>query len=264
MAYTLTAIERRILQVVCTALMESNRPPSVKELTEAAGLRSVASLHWYLDRLQAKGLIRRDPTRARAIEVDCQALKLARPVPASATTLPAGEPATAGAATPTVEVQAGPPTGPGLAKTAATRERPPATDQGREVHPESAVVVVPLLGKVAAGEPILATGDEAEAIYRLPIDLVGYDRDLFMLRISGDSMREAGILDRDLVVIHHQRAAADGEIVLALIDEEATVKRLSRRGGRIRLLSDNPAVAPIEADEAQVLGKVVTVVRQLR
>jgi repressor LexA len=240
MANDLTAIERRILELVCRTVNELGRPPSVKELTEAAELRSVASLHWYLDRLQEKGLIRAHPTRARAIEVDCQDIDLADPAPASE---PAG-PSAAPEVTP-----------------------PPAEEPAAalpEVTPESAAVEVPLLGEIAAGDPTLAE-PEVLATYRLPTDLVGSGASLFMLRIRGSSMTGAGILDGDLVVVRRQSDIDDGEVVAVRVgDEEATVKRLSRAAGRVRLLADNDAFEPIEPEQAAILGKVVTVIRRLR
>ncbi len=96
----------------------------------------------------------------------------------------------------------------------------------------------------------------------LPRDLVGSGT-LFALTVKGDSMTGAGIFDGDTVIIRQQPTADDGEIVAALMDDEATVKRLSRRGGRVRLLAENPAYDPIEPDEVSVLGKVVAVLRRV-
>ena len=126
----------------------------------------------------------------------------------------------------------------------------------------SAVASVPLLGQIAAGSPILAT-EQIEETLPLPQDLVGTGT-LFALRVKGDSMINAGIFDGDTVVIRQQKTADDGTIVAALIDgEEATVKRLSRKGGRVQLLAENPAYDPIEPDDVQLLGKVVAVLRRL-
>jgi repressor LexA len=123
---------------------------------------------------------------------------------------------------------------------------------------------VPLLGRIAAGSPILAEED-IEDILPLPTQLVGNDP-VFMLRVKGDSMIEAGIFDGDLVVVRRQADADDGDIVAALIDgEEATVKRLRRSPGKVILLPENPAYEPLVfTDGVQLLGRVVAVLRRLR
>lgn len=124
------------------------------------------------------------------------------------------------------------------------------------------VVEVPLVGRIAAGGPILAE-QNVEDTMSLPKDLVGSGT-LFALTVRGDSMTGAGILDGDTVIIRQQPDAHDGEIVAALVgDDEATVKRLSRKGGKVRLLAENPAYDPIEPDEVSVLGKVVAVLRRV-
>ncbi len=123
---------------------------------------------------------------------------------------------------------------------------------------------VPLVGRIAAGSPILASED-IEDVYPLPQALVG-SGPLFMLSVKGDSMIDAGILDGDLVVVRRQPDAADGDIVAALVDdEEATVKRLFRRDGRVILHAENPAYEDLVRDDGvAVLGKVVSVLRRLR
>jgi repressor LexA len=123
-------------------------------------------------------------------------------------------------------------------------------------------VEVPLVGRIAAGGPILAE-QNVEDTMALPRDLVGKGT-LFALTVRGDSMTGAGILDGDTVIIRQQPEASDGEIVAALVgDDEATVKRLSRKGGRVRLLAENPAYDPIEPEQVSVLGKVVAVLRRV-
>ena len=122
---------------------------------------------------------------------------------------------------------------------------------------------VPLVGRIAAGSPILASED-IENVMALPTDLVG-NGPVFMLEVRGDSMIDAGILDGDYVVVRKQDHARDGEIVAALVDgEEATVKRLRRADGKVMLISENPAYEPMvfERDVA-IIGKVVTVLRKL-
>jgi len=118
---------------------------------------------------------------------------------------------------------------------------------------------VPVLGNVAAGTPILA--QECIEDY-LTFDCAGREKEYFALRVRGESMLKAGILPDDLVVVRQQQTAVNGEIVVALLGEEATVKRLSRKGGKVWLLPENDAYQPIDGTEAQLLGKVVAVVRQ--
>lgn len=122
---------------------------------------------------------------------------------------------------------------------------------------------VPLVGRIAAGSPILATED-IETVMPLPEELVGSDP-VFMLEVRGDSMIDAGILDGDYVVVRRQPDARDGEIIAALVDgEEATVKRLKREGGRVILVPENPALEPmVFEDGVEIIGKVVSVLRKI-
>lgn len=120
---------------------------------------------------------------------------------------------------------------------------------------------VPLVGRIAAGGPILAE-EAVESVFPLPAELVG-DGDLFLLNVVGESMIEAAICDGDWVVVRRQPDADNGEIVAALLDEEATVKTLKRRDGHVWLLPQNPAFEPIDGDHAQILGKVVAVLRRV-
>jgi len=136
------------------------------------------------------------------------------------------------------------------------RETGPIRSKGR-----SDVIEVPLVGRIAAGGPILAEQNLDDSL-TLPRDLVGSGT-LFALTVKGDSMTGAGIMDGDTVVVRQQATADEGEIVAALIDDEATVKRLSRRGGKVRLLAENPDYDPIEPDEVSLLGKVVAVLRRV-
>ena len=118
---------------------------------------------------------------------------------------------------------------------------------------------IPVLGQVAAGSPILA--EECIEDY-LTIDCNGHEDEYFALRVRGESMLNAGILPGDLVVVHRQQTAYNGEIVVALLEDEATVKRLSRKNGEIWLLPENDAYSPIDGTHASLLGKVTAVVRQ--
>ena len=127
--------------------------------------------------------------------------------------------------------------------------------------PESDLAYVPVLGRIAAGGPILAE-QEVETIFPLPRDLVG-EGELFLLKVVGDSMIDAAICDGDWVVVRQQPTAENGDIVAALLDDEATVKTVKRRDGHVWLMPHNPAYAPILGDEATVMGKVVSVLRRL-
>lgn len=136
-----------------------------------------------------------------------------------------------------------------------------STDPQRQTKQAEAVADVPLLGRIAAGGPILA--DEAvEAVYPLPRDLTGAG-ELFMLHVVGDSMIDAAICDGDFVVVRRQNTADQGDIVAALIGDEATVKTLKRKDGHVWLMPHNPAYSPINGDEARILGKVVSVLRRI-
>jgi repressor LexA len=134
---------------------------------------------------------------------------------------------------------------------------------GPKAAPDMAGVrEIPVLGQIAAGAPLLAEQNIEETL-AVPEQLTSRGT-LFALRVRGDSMINAGILDGDTVIVREQPDASDGEIVAALVDEEeATVKRLSRKGGRVRLLPENDAYEPIEAESVRVLGKVVSVMRRL-
>jgi repressor LexA len=122
-------------------------------------------------------------------------------------------------------------------------------------------VLVPVLGRIAAGGPILAE-QLVEEVFPLPRTLVG-DGTLYMLRVQGDSMVDAAIADGDWVVVRQQPDAENGDIVAAMIDGEATVKTFRRRDGHAWLLPQNPAYSPIPADDASILGRVVAVLRKM-
>jgi len=147
--------------------------------------------------------------------------------------------------------------------------RDPTKPRAIEVHPGDSHMAmpkplptyVPLLGQIAAGAPILAD-EQVEEMLPLPRELVGQG-ELFMLKVRGDSMTEDGVFDGDYVVVRSQPEANEGDMVAALLDEEATVKRFSRRGSRIRLLPANPAYEPIDGEHAKLLGRVVAVLRRL-
>lgn len=135
----------------------------------------------------------------------------------------------------------------------------PEETDARDLHPAPAMV--PLLGNIAAGGPILAE-QAVESVFPLPREIVG-EGTLFLLNVRGDSMIEAAITDGDWVVVRQQPVAENGEIVAAMIDGEATVKTLKRRDGHVWLIPANPAYDPIPGDEATILGRVVAVLRRL-
>jgi len=134
-------------------------------------------------------------------------------------------------------------------------------DTGHDPELTSSTAFVPVLGRIAAGGPILAE-QSVEAVFPLPRDLTG-EGELFLLHVSGESMIDAAICDGDYVVVRRQQTAESGEIVAALLGDEATVKTLKRRDGHVWLMPHNPAFAPILGDDAQILGRVVSVLRKV-
>lgn len=203
--------QRQVLEFIRATVADRGYPPSVREIGEAVGLSSPSTVHSHLSALVEAGMIRRDPTKPRAIEVL------------------GGEPTASPA--------------------------PELPEDMREV---------PLVGRIAAGSPVLATED-VEDVFRLPESLVGRGP-VFMLRVKGDSMIDAGILDGDLVVVRRQPDANDGDIVAAMVEgDEATVKRLFRRDGQVILRAENEAFADMVFQQGvEVIGRVVSVLRSLR
>jgi repressor LexA len=198
----LTARQQRILTFIGDTVRERGYPPTVREIGEAVGLTSSSSVHSQLANLQRKGLLHKDPTKPRAIQID--------------------EPRVEGA-------------------------------------------VVPVLGRIAAGAPVLAS-EHVEEYLTVPMGFVdGVDH--FALRVTGDSMIDAGILDGDTVVVRRQDSAETGDIVAALLpgpaEDEATVKRLRLEKGGVILVPENPALEPFEMADGSILGVVVAVLRKL-
>ncbi len=221
----ITPRQRDILDVIRRTVEDRGYPPSVREIGEAVGLASPSSVAHQLGVLERKGLLRRDPNRPRAVVVSD----------------PDGGTGSAPAAsTPAAETEFDP-TGSGDAMPAAA--------------------FVPVLGRIAAGGPILAE-EAVETVFPLPREVVG-DGELFLLKVVGDSMVDAAICDGDWVVVRRQPTAENGEIVAALLDDEATVKTLQRRDGHTWLMPHNPAYSPIDGDHASILGRVVTVIRRV-
>jgi repressor LexA len=200
-----------ILEVIQRAVQAHGYPPSMREIGDAVGLRSLSSVTHQLNQLELSGYLRRDSGKTRAIEVLIDLPGIAAENPADAA--------------------------------------PPMGD----------AALVPLVGRIAAGVPITAD-QQVEEIFPLPRQLVGKG-ELFMLRVSGDSMLDAAICDGDWVVIRSQSTAENGDIVAAMLDSEATVKTFRRRDGHTWLLPRNSAFEPILGDHATVLGKVVAVLR---
>jgi repressor LexA len=221
----LTRRQQAILDVIRDSVERRGYPPSIREICESAGLASTSSVAHQLSMLERKGYLRRDPNRPRAVDVRTGSGKDRDP------------------ATPAVK--------------AARRAIAVSDDAPRGDTP----VFVPVVGRIAAGGPILAE-QAIEDVFPLPKSLVG-EGTLFMVKVVGDSMIDAAIADGDWVVVRQQQTAENGEIVAAMIDGEATVKTLQRRDGHVWLLPHNPAYAPIDGDEATVLGRVVTVLRRV-
>jgi repressor LexA len=206
-----TEKQLRILDVIRTFTAEQGYPPSVREIGERVGLSSSSTVQSHLKTLERRGLLRRDPTKPRAL------------VPAE------------------------------------SAQRAAAAPVRRDPGPDT--VSLPIVGRVAAGVPITAA-ENLEDTFALPASFVKRSG-AFMLRVKGDSMIEAAILDGDLIVVQPQPTAENGEIVVAMIDGEATVKTFYREAGRIRLQPENRNMEPIYVDDVTVVGRVDAVVRRL-
>jgi repressor LexA len=209
----LTGRQQEIWTFLTQYVDEHGYPPTVREIGEAVGLASPSTVHAHLANLERAGLIKRDPTKPRALELRRD---------------PKPEPARAA--------------------------------EADDVHR------LPLVGDIAAGGPLLAEQNVED--YLIVPEPLARGGEEFLLRVKGDSMVNAGILDGDIVVVRRQQTARDGEIVVALagLDEsadEATVKRFFRESGRVRLQPENDALEPIYADHVQILGVVTGVFRAL-
>lgn len=219
----LTPRQKRILGFLRDAIEQRGYPPSIREIGEAVGLASSSSVAHQLRVLEQKGFIKRDPNRPRALEVFLPELMAARKSISSADETD-------------FDI-----TGIGDAVPDATH--------------------VPLVGRIAAGGPILAE-ERVEEVFPLPKTLVG-DGTLFMLEVVGDSMIDAAICSGDYVVIKQQQTAENGDIVAALLDGEATVKTFQRKDGKVWLMPHNEAYDPIDGTHASILGKVTAVLRKV-
>ena len=222
----LTLRQRRILEMIKDTVETRGYPPSIREMGDAVGLASSSSVAHQLKVLEAKGFLRRDPNRPRALEVLL----------------------------------------PGAHEAAKVRPLHPAPaelefDQTgvNDAYPKP--VHVPMVGRIAAGGPILAE-ERVEDVFALPRQLIG-EGTMFMLEVKGDSMVDAAICDGDYVVVRQQATADNGDIVAALLEDEATVKTFKRTPGQVWLMPHNPAYEPIDGNQASILGKVVAVLRRV-
>jgi repressor LexA len=221
----LTPRQQRVLATIKEAIEKRGYPPSMREIGQAVGLTSSSSVAHQLRVLEAKGFLKRDPNRPRALEVFLPELMAARR---------------------------------SISGTDDTDASYDETGVG-DARPEAAYV--PMVGRIAAGGPILAE-ETLEEIFPLPRQLVG-EGTLFLLEVRGDSMIEAAICNGDYVVVRQEQTAENGEIVAALIDGEATVKTLQRKDGHVWLLPHNPAYEPIDGTHATILGIVTAVLRRV-
>ncbi len=185
-------------------------PPTVRDIGKAVGLASSSTVHAHLANLEKIGLLRRDPSKPRAIEL-------------------------------------------------LDRAMVNAVDSVRNIVAPGGL---PLVGSVAAGQPVFAE-ENIEEYIAVP-QIAGGEDGEYLLRVRGDSMKNAGILEGDFVVVRPQDTATDGEIVVALVGEEATVKRFFREADHVRLQPENEAMEPIRSKEVKVLGRVVGLLRSMR
>jgi repressor LexA len=200
----LTERQHKILDYIRYVTKVRNYPPSVREIGEAVGLSSSSTVHNHLNQLERRGLIKRDPSKSRTVQLVQDA----------------------------------------------------ELDQQRRN-----AVSVPIVGHVAAGTPILAEQNiEEHVLLSSELAKDGY----FMLRVRGDSMVNAGILDGDLVLVRPQQEAPNGSLVVALLEGEATVKRIERSNGHVKLIAENPAYQPIVTSSVTLVGVVRGVIRLFR
>jgi repressor LexA len=198
----LTKRQQEIFEFIKRYSSQHGYPPTVRDIGKAIGLTSSSTVHTHLANLEKIGLLRRDPSKPRALEL--------------------------------------------------------LVDQAKKAVGPSGL---PVVGRVAAGAPVLAE-ENIEEYIEVPV-LAGGDSGEYVLRVSGDSMRDAGILDGDHVVVRKQETARNGEIVVALVGEEATVKRYFKERDHIRLQPENDAHEPIRTRDVEILGRVVGVCRRV-
>jgi len=235
----LTKKQSDLLRFINERLKESGVPPSFEEMKDALDLRSKSGIHRLIMALEERGFIRRLPNRARALEV----LRL---------------PESSSPATPR-----GQKFSPSVIEGSLGRLRPQASPPHRDIDDAQQAVSIPVMGRIAAGTPISAIQSRTNTI-SVPPELLG-PGEHFALEVRGDSMIEAGILDGDTVLIRRQDVADTGDIVVALIDEEeATLKRLRKRGASIALEAANPAYETriFSQDRVNIQGKLISLMRR--
>ena len=201
----LTKRQQEIFDFIKRYSAKYGYPPTVRDIGKAVGLASSSTVHAHLANLEKAGLLRRDPSKPRALELLDKAADAVKSV----------------------------------------------------VSPGG----LPLIGSVAAGQPILAE-ENIEDYVQVP-EVAGGDEGEYVLRVRGESMKNAGILPGDFVVVRPQETAGDGEIVVALVGEEATVKRFFREDDHVRLQPENASMEPIRSKDVRVLGRVVGLFRNV-
>lgn len=216
MARKITKRQQQIYDFIRSYQTEKGYPPSVREMAAAVGLSSPSTVHAHLSALEAHGLIKRDKTKPRALEV--------------------------------FEQEGNPDNNLNI-----SQESPVAEMRG--------VVSLPLVGRVAAGMPILAE-QNIEDTFTVPTEIAS-DSSSFILEVHGNSMINVGIYNGDYIIVREQPSAMNGDIVVAMIDGSATVKTFYKERGRVRLQPENDAMEPIFADNPTILGKVVALMRRL-
>lgn len=216
MARKITKRQQQIYDFIRSYQTEKGYPPSVREMAAAVGLSSPSTVHAHLSALEAHGLIKRDKTKPRALEVFEQENGI---------------------------------------------ENSGDTAEGRAVPEMRGVVSLPLVGRVAAGLPILAE-QNIEDTFTVPTEIAS-DSSSFILEVHGNSMINVGIYNGDYIIVREQPSAMNGDIVVAMIDGSATVKTFYKERGRVRLQPENDAMEPIYADNPTILGKVVALMRRL-
>ncbi|MDO4789094.1 MAG: transcriptional repressor LexA [Johnsonella sp.] len=201
--HNISAKQEEILSYIKDCILKKGYPPSVREICKAVDLRSTSSVHSHLEALEKKGLIRKDPTKPRTIEIVDESFNLTR----------------------------------------------------REI------VNVPLLGEVAAGEPIFAQENISD-YFPIPAEMLP-NTETFMLKVRGDSMINCGIFEGDQILVSKQPSASNGDIVVALVEDSATVKRFYKENGHFRLQPENVSMEAIIVDQVEILGKVIGLLRMM-
>lgn len=194
--------QREVYRFLLSYTESKGYPPSVREICDAVDLRSTSSVQNHLQNLEKQGLIRRDPTKPRALEIP-------------------------------------------------------------ELNNKPEVIQIPVVGGVTAGVPILAQ-ENIEDHFLMPINFIKHDNNLFILKVIGESMINAGIHDGDLAIIEQTEVATNGEIIVALIEDEATIKTFYKERNHIRLQPENDTMGPILVPDCKVLGRLVGIYRQYR